>query len=67
MALFCDKDCEERGSICDFCKFYRFNGCVDGSYTGDGWCRKFNKQKEPEEGCGCSEFVCFRIGKEDLV
>ena len=64
MAIFCNAVCEQDGSICEFCKFYDFNGNEEGAYTGNGWCNKFNKQKEPYQGYGCSEFVCFRVGRE---
>lgn len=63
MPKFCSKECEEQGTICDFCEFYDFNGDENGAYTGDGWCNKFNIQKEPFEGYNCEEFVCFRINK----
>ena len=67
MAKFCSEDCERQGAICDFCKFYDFNGDEDGAYTGEGWCNKFGKQKDPEEGWNCDKFICFRVGKDDQI
>ena len=62
MSQFCSRGCEQNGSICDFCKFYNFNGDENGAYTGNGWCRKLKVHKDPEEGYKCEEFVCFLIG-----
>jgi hypothetical protein len=61
LAKFCNDECEHLGAICDFCVHYDFNGDEDGTYTGDGWCRKLQKSSEPHYGC--DEFVCFRIEK----
>ena len=65
MAKFCSEHCEETGAICDFCKFYDFNGDEEGAYTGDGHCNKFDVQKDPEDGLGCEEFICFKAEGED--
>lgn len=46
--------------ICDFCKFYNFNG-RDGVYVNRGWCKLLHKRKAP--GDGCKRFHCFRAEK----
>jgi hypothetical protein len=64
MAKFCSESCEEAGSICDFCKWYDFNGNERGAYTGDGWCNKFNEPSDPHCGSNCDEFICRRVVEE---
>ena len=61
MPKFCSDDCQDTGSICDFCTWYDFNGNEDGAYIGDGWCRKFEEQADPSDGHNCDEFICFRV------
>ena len=46
------------GEICDFCKWYDFNGDEDGCYTGDGYCRLLKVQCDPDDGFGCPDFFC---------
>ncbi len=46
-------------TICDFCRHYDFNGDEHGAYTGDGWCRLWEEQREPFEDC--DEFYCFVV------
>lgn len=53
MAKYC-KTCV--GNICDFCKWYDFNGDEEGCYTGDGYCRHWHQLSDPADGCG--QFVC---------
>ena len=61
MAQFCCDMCKYIGSICDFCKFYNFNGDKNGVYNGRGYCEKFKVYKEPEQGVGCEEYICKLI------
>ena len=68
MAKYCSKECEEIGAICDFCKYYDYNGediieddkvYKDALYVGKGFCRLYKKQRDPHEGC--NDFVCNMI------
>lgn len=56
MAVYCDTCL---GDVCDYCRWYDFNGDEDGCYTGDGWCRLHGRHSDPEDGC--SEFHCRRV------
>lgn len=57
---------------CDYCKHYDFNGQMEiddegkkyNVYTGDGWCRLYKRQRDPEEGDGCEGFHCFTLPDE---
>jgi len=53
--IFC-KDCEDEWAICDFCKFYNFNGTRSGAYQGLGYCTLLKVGKDP--GDGCKRFHC---------
>lgn len=53
MPVFCES-CYT--TVCDFCRFYAFNGDKNGSYTGDGRCLLHDKPMEP--GDGCDDFHC---------
>ena len=60
MKLCNEKNC---APLCDFCKFYDFNGNKDGAYTGNGYCNKHDKKRDPEDEC--DEFECDLI--EDKI
>jgi hypothetical protein len=44
------------GALCDFCRWYDFNGDEDACYTGDGWCRLHGRSSDPTDECG--DFHC---------
>ena len=58
MVTLCDLDCIP---LCDFCKYYNFNGDDEGCYTEDGWCTLHNKPSEPIDEC--EDFYCFLVDK----
>lgn len=64
MKRYCSEECKKIGPMCDFCKFYDFNGDKYGFYIERGYCRFHKKAKEPFEGC--KDFVCFRIKRGEL-
>jgi len=45
-------------TVCDFCKYYRFNPGKDGEYLGAGYCKKHKKRMDPAEGEDCWDFYC---------
>ena len=55
----CSDDCYP---ICDFCKYYRFNGDECGCYIGEGFCNLCQEPRDPWEGC--DDFYCFSIKDE---
>jgi hypothetical protein len=60
MAVFCSKECEEVGAICDFCIHYKDdNEGTDKGFAGEGHCEV---SKERVSACDyCDEhFHCFR-------
>jgi len=69
MAKYCSKECEEIGAVCDFCKYYDYNGkdFIDENgkvhkeaiYVGRGYCRLHKEKRDP--GDGCNDFVCQYI------
>ena len=73
MPKFCSKECEEIGAVCDFCKYYDYNGKdlvgEDGKiykqaiYVGKGYCRLHKEHRDPYEGC--NDFVCFKIKEKN--
>ena len=58
MAVYCCKECEQTGPVCDYCAHYDFNGDANGFYTGDGWCKFHEKPIDPLSGC--DDYVCFQ-------
>ena len=64
MAKYCSKECELYGAVCDFCKYYHYNGedviregtVYKNVYTGKGYCNYHKVKKDPGEGC--NEFIC---------
>lgn len=64
MAKFCDKQCEEQGAICDFCKNYldedrdinKLN-----TFVGVGICNITKEEVDACDGFGCEHFECFRV------
>jgi len=49
---------EECYPICDFCKYYNFNGNETGAYTGNGYCSKLRMNTDPADSC--NDFHCFK-------
>ncbi|MGB8717594.1 MAG: hypothetical protein WCD66_14745 [Rhodanobacteraceae bacterium] len=60
MAIYCGSCL---GAICDFCRWYDFNGDTEGCYTGDGFCRLHRGQRDP--GDACEHFHCRNAGAEN--
>ncbi len=69
---YCSKECEKIGPVCDFCKYYNYNGedlYRDGKtykgaiYTGEGWCDYWKDWKDPSDGC--EKFICEFIKKKE--
>lgn len=58
MATYCPK-CIPQMNVCDFCKFYDFNGDKEGRYIERGYCRFHKEAREP--GDGCDDFVCTHV------
>lgn len=48
MAVYC-KSCI--AEICDFCKWFDFNGDEYGCYTDNGWCRRHAAPVDLESSC----------------
>lgn len=44
--------------ICDFCRFYNFNGNENGAYVGEGRCDHPDHPRASEPGDGCEDFDC---------
>jgi hypothetical protein len=65
MPVYCSFECSYIGAVCDFCKHYDFNGDKNGAYTGDGWCKLHQIQKDPENGCD-NDFHCTSADKEKV-
>lgn len=61
----CSEECEKYNAICDFCKYYDFNGNEGGGYTGDGYCNLYKVSKEPFDDC--KRFYCKNIEEEKHV
>ena len=68
---YCSKECELYNGICDFCKYYDYNGkdlVKDGKtyhgaiYTQAGWCRLHKRRQEPSDNC--SNFECYNVKGE---
>lgn len=53
--------CDPEGCtpICDFCKDYSFNGNKLGVYIDEGFCKKHQVKKDPEDNC--DDFVCRNV------
>lgn len=49
------KCCDEYIELCDFCRYYNFNG-VNGVYVDKGYCNLLKIKKDPIDEC--SEFHC---------
>lgn len=48
----CDAD------ICDFCRFYQFNGDENGVYIDKGMCEHPDHAGRRDPADGCEDFVC---------
>ena len=73
MAKFCNKECEDRGSICDFCLYYKDeyrdilklknkNGNI--LFAGNGMCEITKEDTLAIDGFNCNNFKCFNIGDD---
>lgn len=61
MAKYCNAECEEVGSICDFCKHYLDdNENTEKSFAGEGLCLAKNIRVDALDSCD-DDFYCFRI------
>ena len=50
---------------CDFCRHYDFNADEQGRYTGNGWCRLHQQQKDP--GSMCDDYHCSEADDEVAI
>ena len=72
MAKYCSKECELYGAVCDFCKYYHYNGedviregtVYKNVYTGKGY-YNYHKVKKPLEKDVMSSFVNLLRRKND--
>jgi len=58
----CSECSDKYTAVCDFCKFFNFNGKDNGKrivYVNRGWCKLLHKRKDP--GDGCKRFHCFNV------
>lgn len=69
MAIFCSKECEETGAVCDFCCHF----APEIEYNGDaiiplneGTCLATGDNVERSDGFRCEYFVCFRTDEKIL-
>jgi hypothetical protein len=76
MAKFCNDECKNIGSICDFCIHYKdkYRDILklqrgDGSYefAGEGICGISNSPTDALDGCGCDNFECFLISQKEAA
>lgn len=44
--------------VCDFCRFYAFNGDTRGVYLGNGRCEHPDHPRPADPGDGCDDFDC---------
>lgn len=69
MAVYCDKECEEIGGLCDSCIFYRdeYAGTNKG-FAGEGVCTKKNIEVMAHDGCDDDFHCCLAMkDKKDCV
>jgi len=73
MLVFCE-NCDLRWAIvCDFCKFYYYNGqwviskndILRNVYTEDGFCILSGMPEDPHDGC--IDFHCFKATNKDVA
>ena len=55
----CGVDCYP---ICDFCANYNFNPGPGGEYVSDGFCKKLEMKKDPDDSC--EDFRCFKLERK---
>ena len=55
----CSEGCIEL-AVCDFCKYYNFNGNKNGTYIELGYCTLYKTKKHPESDI-CKRFYCKEI------
>jgi len=76
MAEFCNDECEEQGSICDFCIFYldEYRDILelkdeDGKpeFAGNGICKIDKHEVDACDGYNCNNFHCFRIDNMEAI
>lgn len=72
MAKFCSDECEEMGSICDWCIHYKDEyrdikeiRREDGSleFAGEGICAVDSHETDACDGYNCDNFECSMISK----
>ena len=51
------------GPICDFCRFYNFNGDGNGVYTGEGRCEHPDHPRPEEPFSACEDYECEVCGR----
>lgn len=61
MAKYCDKECEEMGSLCDYCIYYKddLEG-VEGKFAGEGLCIKKDIRVDAYDSCA-DDFHCTLV------
>lgn len=64
IAIYCNNECREVGSICDFCKYYKdeYEG-TDKGFAGEGICKVKNIEVLAHDGCD-DDFHCFKADEE---
>lgn len=58
--ILCGGSCHQ---ICDFCIYFKMY-IEDDLPTGEGYCRKHNK--EVELTSYCDDYHCFRVNSENI-
>lgn len=64
MNKFCSKECEDMGSICDFCKNYKdeFRDIKKlDEFAGNGICLVDDSEVDALGGYNCDNFQCFKV------
>ena len=65
MAIYCDKECEEMGSLCDFCVYYLDDKHSDKNvFAGEGLCQKKNIRVDAIESCD-DDFHCILVKEKE--
>jgi len=65
MAIYCDKECEEMGSLCDFCVYYLYDKHSDKNvFAGEGLCQKKNIRVDAIESCD-DDFHCSLVKEKE--
>lgn len=59
MNVYCSKDCEMTGAVCDFCKNYIDYGTHD-EFAGTGMCNALQIEVDASGSCS-NHFVCMNV------